>query len=89
MGDVLYNEKVVPGEVLTMSYYKIKIGWRKVEMCGVGWGKWFWLSIIAHNMVARKRHSNVVGGGGNGCGLAGKSVINMIWLLLSISDWWS
>jgi hypothetical protein len=40
-------------------------------------------------MVARKRHSNVVGGGGNGCGLAGKSVINMIWLLLSISDWWS
>jgi len=41
MGDVLYNEKVVPGEVLTMSYYKIKIGWRKVEMCGVGWGKWF------------------------------------------------
>jgi len=56
-----------------------KIGWRKVKMCRFGSGKWFWQGIIGHFVVAGKCHSNIAP--------AEESVINMIWLLLSISDW--
>jgi hypothetical protein len=52
----------------------------KTKMCRFGSGNWFWLSIIAEFAVAGEWHSSAVH-------LRKKSVINMIRLLLSVSNW--
>jgi hypothetical protein len=57
-----------------------KIGWREVKMCQFGSRKWFYLSIIVEfcsGWYKPQQH----------CAPAEKSAINMIWLLLSVSDW--
>jgi hypothetical protein len=72
----------LPGEVLTMSYCTLKLDEEKLKYVGLGEENGF-DSAYLHSLdwVARKRRSS------NVVGLAGKSVINMIWLLLTISDW--
>ncbi len=55
-----------------------KIGWRNVKTCLFGSAKRFWLSMIAQFAVASKWQR---------CAPAEKRVINMTWLLLSVSDW--
>jgi hypothetical protein len=53
----------------------------KTKMCRFGSGNWFWLSIIAEFAVAGEWHSS------SAVHLRKKSVINMIRLLLSVSNW--
>jgi hypothetical protein len=59
-----------------------KIGWRKVKTCQFGSGKWIWLSIIAQFAVpAQSCNTNNIQ-----YRPQKKSVINGIWLLLSVSN---
>jgi len=54
----------------------ISIGWRKDKTCLFVSTKWFWPSIIAHLLED-----------GDGTAKLCTYVINIIWLLIPVSDW--
>jgi hypothetical protein len=58
----------------------IKIGWRKVNICRFGSGKWFFSCTFAQFAEAWKKHGKVAH-------LLEKSVISMIWLLHPVFYW--
>jgi len=58
----------------------IKIGWRKVNICGFSSGNWYFPCRFARSAEASKKCSKAVH-------LLEKTVINMIWLLLCVVDW--
>jgi len=57
----------------------ITIGWRKVKTCQYGSRKWFWPSTFAQTAKPGKICITAVN--------LLENVINMIWLLLPVSDW--
>jgi hypothetical protein len=66
--------------VLSIGSCTVQLDEDKSKYGGLAQEIGFWLSIIVHYTMAGKRHSNAVH-------LQKTSPINMIWLLISVSDW--
>jgi hypothetical protein len=58
----------------------IKIGWRKVNICGFSSGNCFFSCKFARSAEASKKHSKAVH-------MPEKTVINKIWFFLPVFDW--
>jgi len=74
-----YTLKSIPSSAQYVTLH-LEIEWRKVKICQFGSAKSFWPNIFAQFAEVGKRHSKAVH-------MPEKSVINMIWLLLLVSNW--
>jgi hypothetical protein len=89
IGNVPWNSQKMNSEfrvlraspsVLSMWSCTVKLDEEKFKSAGLAQENGFWLRIIIHYTVTGKRHSNAVHLEKNG-------LINIIWLLISVSDW--